>query len=56
MQVNADNSELSNALEMATDKGVPNGYNLLHVFLQKLVPALMKKSSTLHGQNILITQ
>lgn len=39
MQSNADNSELSNALTIATDAGKPNGYELLHVTLQILVPA-----------------
>jgi hypothetical protein len=39
MQVNADGSELSEALEMATDKEVPDGYELLWVLIQKLIPA-----------------
>jgi hypothetical protein len=39
MQSNADNSELSNALTIATDAGKPNGYELLYVTLRILVPA-----------------
>lgn len=39
MQVNADDSELAQELKLATDTSVPNGYELLHILLRKLVPA-----------------
>jgi hypothetical protein len=39
MQANTDNSELANALTIATEARKPNGYELLHVTLRKLVPA-----------------
>jgi hypothetical protein len=39
MQVNADGSILSQALAIATDKSVPNGYELLEVLLKTLVVA-----------------
>jgi hypothetical protein len=39
MQVRRDNSELSQALTIATKAGKPNGYELLHVVLRKTIPA-----------------
>lgn len=39
MQTRRDNSELSQALTNATKAGKPNGYELLHVVLRKLIPA-----------------
>jgi hypothetical protein len=39
MQVNADGSKLAQALALATDASMPNGYDLLHVLLKTLVPA-----------------
>jgi hypothetical protein len=38
MQVNADDSELAQKLKLATDTSIPNGYELLHILLRKLVP------------------
>jgi hypothetical protein len=39
MQNNADNSKLAEALALATDASIPNGYDLLFVLLKELVPA-----------------
>jgi threonine dehydratase len=39
MQVNADGSKLAQALALATDASMPNGYDLLHVLLKTLIPA-----------------
>jgi hypothetical protein len=39
MQVNNDGSKLAQALALATDASMPNGYDLLHVMLKTLVAA-----------------
>ena len=35
----ADDSEVSHALSSATSQVKPNGYELLHVLLKKMIPA-----------------